>query len=121
MVTAMIAICHHQAYPVGGTLIVRYPPAHPTRAWERDMPPVPNLLGPAAIALLGVLTAVALAGRSLARRRTITTGAYAAAAPNQWAAPWTEPSASAQPSTWPPASSQAGVSTDDAAVLETTS
>jgi hypothetical protein len=69
-----------------------------------------------------VLTAVALVGHSLARRRTITTGAYAAAAPNQWAAPWTEPSADGQASMWPPVPSQVGVSTDDdAAVLETTS
>jgi hypothetical protein len=68
-----IAICHHQSYAVGRTVPVRYTAAQPTRAWERAMPPRPNLAFPAGTILVGWLLFLAvLAGTRLSRRGPTT-------------------------------------------------
>jgi Protein of unknown function (DUF2510) len=66
-ITTVIAICHHQSYPIGGAVAVRYDPTRPTRAWERDMPPRPDLRLPAALLLGAFLSFVALGALALTR------------------------------------------------------
>jgi hypothetical protein len=69
LASARIAICHHQAYVVGGRIPIVYLARAPGRAWEKGMTPLPDLRGAAVLALLGlVLSAATLVRLSLPRQ-----------------------------------------------------
>jgi hypothetical protein len=70
-VTATIPVCHHQAYPVGGTVVVRYKASNPSHVWERDMPPRPSLVVPLMILAIGGLAALGLLVSALWRARRV--------------------------------------------------
>jgi hypothetical protein len=90
-VTTMIAVCHHQAYEVGGTVPVVYDVRQPALAGERHMhPTLAQALGaPVVLLLLGLALAVGQLRRL--RRRPAPEPPLAPALARQLAEPAPEP------------------------------
>lgn len=65
--TTTVAVCHHQSYTIGSTLVVRYDPKEPAHAAERDMLPGPNLALPALAMVMGIAAAAGVLLRLLPR------------------------------------------------------
>jgi hypothetical protein len=89
-VTTMIAVCHHQAYEVGGTVPIVYDTAQPAHAGERHMYPTfaQALAAPAVLLLLGLGLALALVRRV---RRRVPEPPLAPALSRQLVEPEVEP------------------------------
>jgi hypothetical protein len=79
--TVTIPVCHHQAYPVGGTVVVRYKASNPSHVWERDMPPRPSLVVPLVILAAGSLAAIGLLVSAFGRARRVVASSTDADAP----------------------------------------
>src|SRR5438270_4638336 len=62
--TTTVHICHHQAYALGGMIVVRYDPDQPIHAVERDMAPsTPDLGVPIGMIVAGILLAAGTRSR----------------------------------------------------------